>query len=86
MRARLARIHSESIHRALHAQCATVHDVEIRHRRPDVSMPEQFLHRAMSYPDSIKLVANECRIVCGPTRFVMPAARAACASVAVPPA
>ena len=33
----------------------------------------------MSYPDSSKLVANECRIVCGPTRFVMPAARAACA-------
>jgi hypothetical protein len=31
---------------ALHGQRATVHDVELRHRRPDVSMPEQLLHSA----------------------------------------
>ena len=34
MRAKLARIHSQPIHRALHAQRASVHDVEINHRRP----------------------------------------------------
>ena len=39
IRASLARIRSPSIHRALHALRATVHDVEIRHRRPDVAMP-----------------------------------------------
>ena len=50
IRARLARIRSPSIHRTLHAQRTTVHDVEIRHRRPDVSMPEQFLHPAHVVP------------------------------------
>jgi hypothetical protein len=50
MRARLARIHSQSIHRTLHAQGATVHHVEIRHGRPDVAMTEQVLHRANVVP------------------------------------
>jgi hypothetical protein len=34
----------------------------------------------MSYPSSSRCVANECRKVCGPTRFVMPPFRAACAT------
>ena len=34
----------------------------------------------MSYPSSSRWVANECRNVCGPTRLVIPACRAACAT------
>ena len=45
-----ARIRSQSIHRTLHAQRATIHHVEIHHRRPDVPMPEQFLDRANVVP------------------------------------
>ncbi len=44
LRANLARMHSHPIQRTLQAQGAPAHHVEIRHRHPHVSMPEQFLH------------------------------------------
>src|SRR5437016_5192210 len=50
MPARLARIHSQPIHRALHAQRTSLHHVEINHRRPDIPMTEQLLYCANVVP------------------------------------
>lgn len=44
LRASFARIHSQPVQRTLHAQRTTLQHVEIRHRRPHVSVAEQFLH------------------------------------------
>ena len=48
--ASLARIHSQPVQRTLHAQRTTPQHVEIRHRRPHVSVAEQFLHRTNVIP------------------------------------
>ena len=44
VRASLARIGSQPVHRALHPERPTVHDMQIRHRRSHIPMPEQPLH------------------------------------------
>jgi len=48
--AKLARNHSQPVHRTLHAERASVHHVQINHRRPDAPMAEEFLYCANVVP------------------------------------
>lgn len=54
--------------------------VGVDHGRTHVGVAEQFLHVQISEPLSRRCVANECRNVWHPTRFVLPAGLAASAT------
>ena len=70
-----ARIGDQAIERTHDTATTAIEHVRVDHRRADVRMTQQLLHRSDVVPRFEQMVANECRSVCGVAGLAMPPLR-----------